>query len=69
MVDVPSVPSVPSPDGLGAKLALLWLTNKPLAIFLIFLITALILGIIFVIVWFAVIVPNQNKNNQTAKVA
>ena len=59
--------SVPDPNGCGAKFAQLWITNKPLAIFLIFLITALIAGIIFVIVWFAVIVPNQNKNDKTAK--
>ena len=50
-------PAVPDPNSCGAKFGKLWLENKPLAIFLIFLITALILGIIFLIVWFAVIAP------------
>lgn len=62
-------PSVPAPDGCGAKLAFMWINNKPLAIFLIFLITALIAGIIFVIVWFAFIVPNQKKSEQTFREA
>lgn len=60
MADGPSIP--PQNAGFGAKFAYLWITNKPLAIFLIFLLTVLIAGIIFVIVWFALIVPNQNKN-------
>lgn len=57
--------AVAPPDnaGCGAKFAYIWLTNKPLAIFLIFLITALIAGIVFLIVWFAVIAPNKNKND------
>ena len=50
-------PAVPDPNSCGAKFGKLWLENKPLAIFLIFLITALIFGIIFLIVWFAVIAP------------
>ncbi len=58
MVDMPAAPSVP----LSAKLALLWVDNKPLAIFLIILAILLVLGIIFVIVWFAIIVPNRNKS-------
>ena len=63
-------PSVPEP-GCGAKLTHLWLTNKPLAIFLIFLATALVAGIIFLIVWFlivwlAIIVPSQKKNEAEA---
>jgi hypothetical protein len=56
-------PAPPENAGCGAKLAYLWLTNKPLAVFLIFLLTALVAGIIFVIVWFAFIVPNQNKTD------
>jgi hypothetical protein len=62
-------PSIPDSNSCTAKLALLWIQNKPLAIFLIFLVTALILGIIFVIIWFAVIVPGKNKNDETASVA
>jgi len=62
MVDVPSIPE---PDSYTAKFALLWVQNKPLAIFYIFLITLLILGIIFLIVWFTLIAPKQNK--QTPK--
>jgi len=56
-------PASPENAGCGAKFAQLWLTNKPLAIFLIFLLTALIAGIIFLIVWFTVIAPNKNKND------
>lgn len=53
-------PAASDTNSCGAKFGKLWLENKPLAIFLIFLITALILGIIFLIVWFAVIAPNRN---------
>ena len=59
MADLPDAPSVP----LQVKLANMWVNNKPLAIFLIVLAILIILGIIFLIIWFAVIVPNRNKNN------
>ena len=55
---LPSAPEVPSP-GLAAKFGMLWLTNKPLAIFLILLFILLILGIIFAVVWFLVIAPKR----------
>jgi len=69
MADGAPIPPPPENAGCGARLGHLWLTNKPLAIFLIFLLTALIAGIIFLIVWFAVIAPNKNKNDETATVA
>jgi hypothetical protein len=47
--------SAPSPDGCCAKLALLWVTNKPLAIFLLILAALIQLAIIFLIVWFLVL--------------
>ena len=55
-MDIPDGPSVP----LSVKFEALWTANKPLAIFLIVLAVLLILGIIFVIVWFAIIVPKRN---------
>jgi cytoskeletal protein RodZ len=64
-MDLPDAPSVP----LSVKLAGLWAANKPLCIFLIILAVLLVLGIIFVIVWFAIIVPKRNaQNNETAKI-
>lgn len=63
---LPSAPEIPSP-GLAAKFGMLWLTNKPLAIFLIILFILLILGIIFAVVWFLVIAPKRaaTKNSST----
>jgi hypothetical protein len=49
-----SLPSVPTPDGCFAKIGLLWVTNKPLAIFLIVLFTLINLGVIFLVLWFFV---------------
>ena len=47
--------SIPNPDGCCAKLALLWITNKPLAILLLVLAALIQLGIIFLIVWFLIL--------------
>lgn len=47
--------SLPNPDGCCAKLAMLWVTNKPLAIFLLVIAALIQLGIIFLIVWFLIL--------------
>lgn len=61
-----SVPtSIPEP-GLGAKLSALWLTNKPVFIAIIAGITLLVLGIVFLILWFTVIKPHQNGTSGSA---
>ena len=54
---------------LSVKLGKMWVENKPLFILMVVGTSLLILGIIFCIVWFLVIVPNKNKNNEeTTKV-
>lgn len=53
--------SVPNPDGCCAKLGLLWVTNKPLAIFLLVLFTLINLGIIFLVLWFFVFNKKQSS--------
>jgi hypothetical protein len=63
MTDGSSIPAPPEGAGCTAKLGYLWLTNKPLFIFIVFLTTALVGGLIFLIVWFAIIAPNQNKTD------
>lgn len=51
--------SASAPVGLGAKLNLLWATNKPLFVGIIALLTLIIFSIIFCIVYFLVIKPHQ----------
>ena len=51
---------IPSPDaGCCGKLALLWYNNKPLAIFLLVLLTLIFLGAVFAVLWFFVLHPRQ----------
>ena len=64
MVDAPDVPS--ADIGCCGKLALLWATNKPLAIFLLVIAFIINLGIIFLIVYFLIIKPKQDKSNEAA---
>jgi flagellar basal body-associated protein FliL len=64
-----SVPtSVPEP-GLGAKLSVLWATNKPVFVAIIVALVLLVFGIIFLILWFTVIKPNQNSSQSNASTA
>lgn len=51
-------PSVPDAT-LSQKLSLLWETNKPALVAIVVLITLIFFAIVFVIVYFLVIVPNQ----------
>jgi len=63
-----SVPSIQAPSTsptLGMKLSLLWATNKPLFIAIFALITLLILGIIFCVVYFLIIKPHQDHSSST----
>ncbi len=53
-------PSVPDAT-LSQKLSLLWETNKPALVGIIVLITLIFFAIIFLIVYFVVIKPNQNS--------
>ncbi len=48
-----------APVGFGAKLNLLWATNKPLFVGIIALLTLIIFSMIFCIVYFLVIKPHQ----------
>jgi len=57
---------VPNPDGCCAKLAILWVTNKPLAIFLLILAALIQLGIIFLIVWFLVLHKGSGEETPAA---
>lgn len=61
MVDTSSLPSGPDVP-LTVKFGQLWVTNKPLFILIATLISLLILGIIFAIVWFAIILPKRRAN-------
>lgn len=58
--------SIPNPDGCCAKLAMLWVTNKPLAIFLLVLFTLINLGIIFLVLWFFVFNKGQSSPSSGA---
>ena len=58
MDNLPSAPSVP----LKVKIATMYAQQPAKLILIIVAIILLILGIIFVIIWFAVIEPNQNKS-------
>lgn len=53
-------PSAPQP-GLSAKLSLMWATQKPLFIAICVLITLIFFGIVFCIVYFLIIKPNQGS--------
>lgn len=55
----PSMPSVP----LKVRIAQMWVEKPAQLIAIIVGIVLLILGIIFIIIWFTVIEPNQHKNN------
>ena len=59
-------PSIPEPT-LGQKLSLLWETNKPALIAIIVLITLIFFGIIFCIVYFAIIKPNQHHDDSSTE--
>lgn len=50
---------------LGMKIALLWANNKPLFILIFALITLLILGIIFAVVYFLILKPHQDQSSST----
>ena len=58
--------SLPNPDGCCAKLALLWVTNKPLAILLLVLAALIQLGIIFLIVWFLILHKGSGSETPAA---
>ncbi len=58
--------SVPNPDGCCAKLALLWVTNKPLAILLLVIAALIQLGIIFLIVWFLILHKGSGSDTPAA---
>ncbi len=57
-------PSVPDAT-LSQKLSLLWETNKPALVGIIVLITLIFFAIIFLIVYFVVIKPNQKSGEPT----
>lgn len=57
-------PSVPEPS-LGEKLSLLWEVNKPAFVAIFVLITLIFFGIVFCIVYFAIIKPNQHHDDAT----
>lgn len=57
--DIPSV----ADQGICERIALLWFTNKPLAIFLLVLLFLIGLGIIFLILWFLVF--NKHSGDST----
>jgi hypothetical protein len=50
-----------APGGIKAKLALLWTTNKPLVIAILSALILLLLGVIFLILYFTVIRPGQSR--------
>lgn len=54
-----------APVGFGAKLNLLWATNKPLFVGIIALLTLIIFAIIFCIVYFLVIKPHNDQAAHT----
>jgi ABC-type bacteriocin/lantibiotic exporter with double-glycine peptidase domain len=56
--------SVPE-AGIGAKLNILWTTNKPVFIAIIAALVLFVFGIIFLILWFTVIKPNQNSSGSS----
>lgn len=52
-------------QGCCGKISNLWATNKPLAIFLLILITLINLGVIFLLLWFFVINKNQAAQSES----
>lgn len=58
-----------APVGFGAKMNLLWATNKPLFVGIIALLTLIIFSIIFCIVYFLVIKPHQAAQAATTQPA
>lgn len=60
MDNLPSAPEVPSPP-LKVRIAMMWAEQPAKLILILVAIILVILGIIFVIIWFAVIEPNQAK--------
>lgn len=63
--DIPAVPQ----EGICAKIAFLWLTNKPLAIFLLVLLFLIGLGIIFLVLWFLVFSKNTGNSTPSSTTA
>lgn len=62
MDDVPSAEA----DGCGARIALLWATNKPLLIGILALLTLVVFGVIFLIVWFVILKKGSSTDDQQA---
>ena len=62
MPSAPDVPSVP----LKVRLAQMWVEQPWKIVLIVVAIVLLILGIIFIIIWFTVIEPNQNKGGPGA---